>query len=96
MAVRCPNCNCPHCPAKGPSIEKRIVYRGKRRIFQRRRRECVHCGHSFYTREFHEDKEPGPTSPMNPFFNRPDNDFEDKKPPQDPPNPFLKGTDDGR
>lgn len=90
MAVRCPKCNCPHCPAKGPSLEKRIVYRGKRRIFQRRRRECVHCHHTFYTREFHEDKESGPNSNINPFFSDPDPPDSD----DDPPNPFLRGTDD--
>lgn len=96
MAVRCPNCNCAHCPAKGPSTEKLIVFRGKRRIFQRRRRECAYCKHRFYTREFHEDGESGPESKINPFFTRPDNDFDPKKPPEDPPNPFLQGPNDGR
>lgn len=92
MAVRCPKCNCGHCPGKGPSLEKSIVYRGRKRIFQRRRRVCAHCEHVFYTREFHEDSSnpPGSSSNVNPLFVRGDD-----RPPADTAaptvNPFLKG-----
>ncbi len=92
MAVRCSRCHCGHCPARGPSIEKIIVYRGEEVLFQRRRRICRRCGHVFYTREFAEHKEHGQPTPVNPFFTR---DFleRDGKPEEqqtDPiPNPFL-------
>lgn len=63
-----------------------MSYRGRVRIIQRRWRRCEHCEHTFWTREFIEDKEnTGEPSPVNPLFTR---DFINE--PVD--NPYIQGS----
>lgn len=81
MAVRCPFCHCPHCPAS-TTEERTITYRGKQRTYQRRWRICRHCQRGHWTREFTEDKEAGEPSKLNPLYH------DDPKPAGD--NPYLK------
>jgi len=88
MAVRCKFCHCPHCPA-GPTEERTITYRGRKRTFQRRWRRCRNCGRGFWTREFNEDDEAGEPSKLNPLYH--DDPRADRRdpPPADDSNPFL-------
>jgi hypothetical protein len=85
MAIRCPECNCPRCPTVRTE-ERRISFRGRLRILQRRYRKCEHCDNGFWSREFIEDKKNiGEHSPVNPLFTR---DFIENQ----ADNPYIQGS----
>jgi transcriptional regulator NrdR family protein len=74
MAVRCPSCNCGHCPAV-KTMESIVRFRGRRKKMVRRRRVCRHCEHAFYSREFIEDDDELPPLPPTELGPMPDNPF---------------------
>lgn len=85
MSLKCPRCGCPGVHKALQTYTHEISYRGRRRTMLRRRRECRHCGRQFQCREFVEDTEPGPPSPVNPLFT---SEFLDPEPTSTPAPPI--------
>lgn len=83
MSVRCPACNCSHCPVSH-TITREVRFRGKDRTSVRRRRVCRHCSTSFHTLEYDESDLQGDESePEAPSEGR-ENPFLPEKDPSDP------------